>query len=137
MANVDAISLAGQTSGTASETNAGSSAKTADYDAFLSLLVTQLKNQDPTAPSDPGEFIAQLATFSSVEQQLQTNLKLTELIQVNLLNQAANVIGLTVSSADGNQRGIVSSVTLTDNGLVAKLNDGSSLTIGDGVVIER
>jgi len=101
------------------------------------LIDTQLKNQDPTAPSDPGEFIAQLATFSSVEQQLQTNLKLNELIQVNLLNQAANVIGLTVSSADGNQRGVVNSVTLSDHGIIAKLEDGSSLTIGNGVVIER
>ena len=37
-------------------------------DAFLQLLVTQLQNQDPTAPQADGEFIAQLATFSSLEQ---------------------------------------------------------------------
>jgi flagellar basal-body rod modification protein FlgD len=37
-------------------------------DAFLKLLVTQLQNQDPTSPQADGEFLAQLAQFSSLEQ---------------------------------------------------------------------
>ena len=37
-------------------------------DAFLQLLVTQLQHQDPTQPQDDGQFIAQLAQFSSLEQ---------------------------------------------------------------------
>jgi len=35
---------------------------------FLQLLVAQIKNQDPTSPSDPSQFVAQLAQFSQLEQ---------------------------------------------------------------------
>ena len=46
-------------------------------DAFLQLLTTQLAHQDPTAPQADGEFIAQLAQFSSLEQltQMQSTLQ--------------------------------------------------------------
>jgi flagellar basal-body rod modification protein FlgD len=40
-------------------------------DAFLQLLTTQLAHQDPTAPQDNGQMIAQLAQFSSLEQLTQ------------------------------------------------------------------
>jgi flagellar basal-body rod modification protein FlgD len=46
-------------------------------DAFLSLLVTQMKNQDPSKPVDNSAMIAQLAQFSSLEQMQQMNVTLT------------------------------------------------------------
>lgn len=47
--------------------------------AFLNLLVTQLQHQDPTQPQADGEFLAQLATFSQLEQLQQMNEKLDSL----------------------------------------------------------
>jgi flagellar basal-body rod modification protein FlgD len=45
----------------------------ADFQTFLDMLTTQMQNQDPLNPADPTEFATQLATFSSVEQQVRTN----------------------------------------------------------------
>jgi flagellar basal-body rod modification protein FlgD len=44
-----------------------------DFETFLKMLTIQLKNQDPLNPVDSSEYAVQLATFSSVEQQVQTN----------------------------------------------------------------
>ncbi len=54
-----------------SETNA--SAITSDFETFLKMLTAQIQNQDPLQPTPSDEFAVQLATFSSVEQQVQTN----------------------------------------------------------------
>lgn len=51
-------------------------AKTMGKEDFLKLLVTQLRFQDPMAPEDPKDFVAQLAQFSSLEQQLNANTNL-------------------------------------------------------------
>jgi flagellar basal-body rod modification protein FlgD len=64
-------------------------------DAFLSLLVTQLQNQDPTEPMDNSEFIAQLATFSSLEQLQQVNAKLSSIASYFEQMQAAADAAIT------------------------------------------
>jgi flagellar basal-body rod modification protein FlgD len=108
---------------------------TLDYNAFLQLLITQLKNQDPTAPMDPTEQVSQLATFSAVEQQVKTNAKLDSLLTSFALSQADSVIGRTVTSADGETSGKVASVRIVDGGAVAVLANGSEVTLGSGVTI--
>jgi flagellar basal-body rod modification protein FlgD len=45
-------------------------------DAFMRLLLTQLQHQDPTQPQADGEFLAQLAQFSALEQLQSMNAKL-------------------------------------------------------------
>jgi flagellar basal-body rod modification protein FlgD len=71
-------------------------------DDFLTLLVTQLQNQDPLNPSDSTEFTAQLAQFSSLEQLQNINDSLAgfEVYQSTLNNiQSSNFIGKTITAS--------------------------------------
>lgn len=72
----------GQTSATATQATQATGTKSLGQDAFLKLLVAQLQNQDPTKPQDNGEFIAQLATFSSLEKLTEISTKLDALGQM-------------------------------------------------------
>lgn len=50
-----------------------SSALSSDFETFLTMLTVQMQNQDPTNPIESADYAVQLATFSGVEQQVQTN----------------------------------------------------------------
>ncbi|MBZ8131802.1 flagellar hook assembly protein FlgD [Afifella sp. IM 167] len=120
---------------TAGQSATSGTTATTDYDAFLKLLVTQLKNQDPTKPMDSTEYMAQLATFSQVEQSITTNTKLDSLLTSSAIEQANQMIGRTLTSADGSVSGEVKSVRIVSGGLVANLADGSQLEVGAGTVV--
>jgi flagellar basal-body rod modification protein FlgD len=106
-----------------------------DYQSFLKLLVAQMKNQDPTNPMDSTQYMAQLASFSQVEQSVQMNQKLDQMLQSSTLAQADAIIGRTVTSADGETSGKVAEVRLISNGIVAVLEGGKEITMGPGVKI--
>jgi flagellar basal-body rod modification protein FlgD len=56
------------------------SGQTSDFQTFLTLLTAQLRNQDPLKPLESTDFVAQLASFSAVEQQVRANEKLDEIV---------------------------------------------------------
>ena len=105
-----------------------------DYDSFLRLLVEQMKNQDPLEPMAESEYVAQLATFSNVEQNIITNDRLLSLITATTLTDAQSLIGRTVTTADG-QGGVVESVRIASGEMLATLTDGNVITVGDGVTV--
>ncbi|MGW8704903.1 flagellar hook assembly protein FlgD [Brevundimonas sp. NPDC055814] len=74
---VDAVS----TNNAAGRVNAGGQMLASNFQTFLSLLTTQLRNQDPLSPVDSNEFTAQLTQMAGVEQQLLTNDLLTSLLR--------------------------------------------------------
>ena len=64
--------------------------------AFLELMITQMKNQNPLEPQDNSEFVAQLAQFSSVEGLERLNKNFTNFMSTNAL-QASSLVGRSVS----------------------------------------
>ena len=116
---------------------AQATSKTAvDYQSFLKLLIAEMKNQDPTKPMDSTQYVAQLATFSQVEQSVQTNTKLNQIMQSSALSQADALIGRSITSADGKTTGTVASVRLASSGLIAVLQNGTEVAVGPGVSIK-
>ncbi len=82
---------------------------------FLLLLVNELQNQDPTAPTDEKQTLSQLAQFSSLEQMQNLNQTLTTNAGFGQVAQSATLIGKTVSTAtdtDSGISGVVTSVSL-------------------------
>jgi flagellar basal-body rod modification protein FlgD len=130
-AQAPALGAAERATSRATRTTSGS----LDYDAFLQLLIAQLRNQDPLNPMDSTEYVAQLAALSNVEQAMAHNTKLDRLLVESSLSQADAVIGRQVTSADGSVSGRVASVRLGADGPVAQLQDGRELALGAGVVV--
>lgn len=113
------------------------SKNTVDYQSFLRLLVAQLKNQDPTEPMDSTQYMAQLASFSNVEQAVQTNDKLDQLLRTGFLQQAGSIIGRTLTSPDGSVTGVIDEVRVLDDGIIAVLDTGDQVVVGPGVTISQ
>src|ERR1051326_9398368 len=96
---------------TASQTAASTGGSAADaqktlssnFDTFLTLLTTQLKNQDPLQPMDSNQFTQQLVQFSQVEQQINSNKNLESLISLTksqTTTAAVSYLGKTLTRSE-------------------------------------
>jgi flagellar basal-body rod modification protein FlgD len=92
------------TTATTSTTTTDRTSLATNFQTFLTLLTTQLQNQDPTSPMDSNEFTQQLVMYSQVEQQIDTNDKLDSLISLGS-NQSTSLamsyLGKSVVISDG------------------------------------
>ncbi|THE14472.1 flagellar hook assembly protein FlgD [Bacillus timonensis] len=110
-------------------------------DDFLKILMTQLQNQDPMNPMEDKDFIAQMATFTSLEQMTNMNSTLEKFVNGNQGEQLlkySNMIGKEVEYSfktedeDGkefikNGTGIVTSVSQKSGYIELELKDGTKI----------
>jgi flagellar basal-body rod modification protein FlgD len=128
-------STAGLQNSTETATSQAEKSASLDYTAFLRLLIAQMQNQDPTNPADPAEWMGQIASFSNVEQAIQTNAKLDAMMTSMALSQVDGLIGHTVTSEEYGISGTVAAVRVVTGGAVAVLEDGSEVLMGAGVKV--
>jgi flagellar basal-body rod modification protein FlgD len=130
------VATSNSSTGLASQTQGN---QALDKDAFMKLLVAQLKNQDPSNPQSNEEFVAQLAQFSSLEQMQEMNANITTLALLSQgnavleqLSQSSNLIGQQVNWEDSelglSGSGQVESVKLIE-GITYLSIDGQSVPL--------
>src|SRR3954453_7439499 len=88
----DAAANAASSSGLDTSTIAG------NFQTFLTLLTTQLKNQNPLDPLDTNQFTSQLVQFAQVEQQMNMNSNLTTLVSLQKTAQTTAAVGFLGST---------------------------------------
>jgi len=109
-----------------------------NFSTFLTLLTTQLKNQDPTSPMDSNQFTQQLVMYSQVEQQISTNDNLKTLISQGTSNAAAmttGYLGKKVSITNGQASLTNGSATWTYNLGAAAASNQLSITDANGKTV--
>ncbi|HZG77472.1 MAG TPA: flagellar hook capping FlgD N-terminal domain-containing protein [Paenibacillus sp.] len=105
-------------------------------DQFLKILITQLQNQDPAAPMQDREFIAQMAQFSSLEQMMNMTKEIQDLRQS--LGIASGMIGREVTwltydesgEVTGENTGVVEGIVIKEGAQYAEI-DGQQIAVGD------
>jgi flagellar basal-body rod modification protein FlgD len=110
-----------------------------DFNQFLTLLTTQLQNQDPLSPMDSTQFTNQLVAFSGVEQQIKGNQLLTSLLSSQTLNMTAlgvSFIGKNVEVAGKEFQAKAGASTTLTYEMPSKAETGTiSITDDKGVVV--
>jgi flagellar basal-body rod modification protein FlgD len=108
-----------------------------NFQAFLTLLTTQLKNQNPLDPLDTNQFTQQLVQFASVEQQLKTNSELTTLVSLQQTAQTTQALGFVGKTAvvDGSTTALTNSTATWKLGVPTNSNVNISITNSAGQTV--
>ena len=113
-----------------------------NFQTFLTLLMTQLKNQDPTSPLDTNQFTSQLVQFAGVEQQIATNRSLGQLIdltQSGQVLQSSAMVGRQVEFASNqlslqNGDATVKFTAATAGPVAVAVYNAAGAKVADGLV---
>lgn len=128
----------------ASQSQAASTNRSLDKDAFLKLLVTQLQYQDPLDPQDNSEYVAQLAQFSALEQMTNVSKGLSDVstLVANidtsvLVGQLSSMIGQdmqwteSVSSSDAEGNKVVTTIKHEGKVKGVSISDGTPTIVAE------
>jgi flagellar basal-body rod modification protein FlgD len=102
-------------------------------DDFLQLMMLQLKNQDPLNPSDPTQYLSELANFSTLEQETNIAASSQQSATEQSTAAALGLLGHTVSYTDSSgatQSGSVTKIDFTSSGPTLTIGGQAGITLG-------
>ena len=108
-----------------------------NFQTFLTLLTTQLQNQDPLSPLDTNQFTQQLVQFASVEQQLKTNDQLTTLVSLQQTAQSTQALTFVGKTAvvDGSTAALTNASATWNLGVPTNSNVTISIANSTGQTV--
>jgi flagellar basal-body rod modification protein FlgD len=108
-----------------------------NFQTFLTLLTTQLQNQNPLDPLDTNQFTQQLVQFAGVEQQLKTNDQLTSLITLQQTAQSTQALGFVGKTAvvDGSTAALTNASATWNLGVPTSSNVTISIANSTGQTV--
>jgi flagellar basal-body rod modification protein FlgD len=108
-----------------------------NFQTFLTLLTTQLQNQNPLSPLDTNQFTQQLVQFASVEQQLRTNSQLTTLVSLQQTAQSTQALGFVGKTAvvDGSTTAVTKGSATWNLSVPTNSNVNISITNSTGQTV--
>jgi flagellar basal-body rod modification protein FlgD len=123
---------------TAANTNALASQQIAgNFQSFLTLLTTQLQNQNPLDPLDTNQFTQQLVEFAGVQQQINTNDSLTTLVSLQQTAQSTQALGFVgkTASVDGSTTALTNSSATWNLSVPSNSNVTLNITSSSGQTV--
>ncbi len=97
---------------------------------FVNILVAELSNQDPFAPSDSSAILDQLSSLRNIESQVSLQEQLQTMVDQNAISSASGLIGQSVKGLDANNQvveGVVQSLVIENGNPILKFTDGSRI----------
>jgi len=101
---------------------------------FLDLMMDQLKNQDPLNPADPTQYMSELASFSSLDEEMQIQESDSQSAANQSASSALQMLGQNVSYTDSNgntSSGTVTAVDFTSNGPTLTIGGTSGINLSE------
>jgi flagellar basal-body rod modification protein FlgD len=115
----------------AAQTTSPTQSAQTSKDQFLTLLATQLQNQNPLEPINSSDFTAQLAQFSTLEGIQNLNTDFNQMLKLQELTQGANLVGKKIqysqTGVTGLQSGVVTGISLGSSGAFQALVGGNQI----------
>ncbi len=133
--SVSAPSTTDSTIGPSQTSSAGSAmAGSLNEGDFLNLMMDQMKNQDPLNPSDPTQYMSELASFSSLDEQIQIQESSSQSASNQAASSALQMLGQNVNYTDSNGNagsGTVTSVDFTSSGPTLTVGGTSGISLSE------